>query len=89
MERKIIIVFFILLVMCCFSCSEFKSSESKSSINLRKYKGVILVGRQPTYGMLHEPVGSYVVTFRRNDSIWSEIYRYEVLESFNVGDTLK
>lgn len=87
--------FFILLVMCFFfSCSEFKpseakSSEAKSSINLQQYKGVVMVGRQPTYGMPNEPLNTYVVTFRKNDSIWSEIYRYEVLESFNVGDTLK
>lgn len=77
------------LLSSCRTPSYEKPSTAKTSINLKNYKGCILVGKEPAFGMPNEPLGAYVYAFRRGDSIWSEIYRYEVMESFRMYDSIK
>jgi hypothetical protein len=76
-----IIVLALLFVGCSFK------HEAKKEVNLKEYKGAVLCGRQFDWDSAQS--GAELVSFKRNDSIWSETYMRSVWQGYNVGDTIK
>lgn len=83
--RKLIILLSLSTAVMC-GCSE--DSDVKYRVDISEYKGCILLDRSPDY-RYKSPIGSYIHTFRKNDSIWSESYMYGVFAQFQKGDTIK
>lgn len=68
-----IISFLVFVWICLFASCEkkamYSTATAKSSIDLKLYKGVVLVGKRMTIDIPWEPVGSYAYAFRKKDSI--------------------
>jgi PBP1b-binding outer membrane lipoprotein LpoB len=76
-----LIVLALLFVGCSFQ------HDPKESVNLKEYKGAVLCGRQHDWNST--TIGAELVSFKRNDSIWTESYIKSVWQSYDVGDTIK
>lgn len=78
---KLLIVSALLLmsVGCC--------SDGNVRINISKYKGCVLIDRRINNS---ECCGfEFRHTFRKGDSVWSEILSESSFAQFQIGDTIK
>jgi len=90
-SRLISIISFSIIVVLLF-CSFYGLYESiinrtKTTVNLKNYKGAILLNRKNDYK--HSSADAYIHTFKKNDSIWSESYNYECFAEYQINDTIK
>jgi len=96
MKAVKLIVVALILIMNLQSCSVAVTSKDaqkcdiKSSMNIKKYQGCVLIGISPHYEGFdgsYATIGDY--SFRCKDSIWTETYLASVMGSFSIGDSIK
>lgn len=84
---KIALVCCMLFSFIFFSFFFNQKHKAKESFNVSDYRGAIILGRQFDYDS--KQAGAELITFRRDDIVWTESFINSVFQLYVVGDTIK
>jgi len=86
------LLYILLTCVLCVGCAETKQptkqQRTKTTVDMNNYNGCKLLDRSVDFS--HEaPIGAYLHTFRKNDSVWSESYMYGCFSEYDEGDVIR
>ena len=79
-----------ILIGAILSVGYFLANEvefTKREIDLTRLNGAVIVGKVNEWGDFTS--NNERLAFKRNDTIWTELYMIPVFDSYRVGDTIK